>query len=101
MTETELKSILERVGYKPGATVAYDPYYQPSHEFFHCVASITALDATDRISPIVVRQSFSVPRRAKEGDVVRYVFNAFAALENHECRELFGYRGVRIYDPHL
>jgi hypothetical protein len=36
-----------------------------------------------------------------DSEIVRNIFGAFMAYEEHECREAFQFRGVRIFGPHI
>lgn len=38
---------------------------------------------------------------ATRSDIVRNVFAAFRAYEEHECREFFRFRGEQVFGPHM
>jgi hypothetical protein len=42
-----------------------------------------------------------LPTTSTRSDVVRNVFAAFKAYEEHECREFFRYRGEQVFGPHM
>lgn len=36
-----------------------------------------------------------------EGELVQTAFAAALQAEEHECRELFSYQGIRVFNPHI
>lgn len=42
-----------------------------------------------------------VSEHMAKSEFVALVFGTFLALEEHECREMFKYRGRRIFGPHI
>lgn len=35
------------------------------------------------------------------GEIVRKIFQALLAYEEHECREFFRYKGAQVFGPHI
>jgi hypothetical protein len=40
-------------------------------------------------------------KTASRSDIIRCVFGAFAAYEEHEVREFFRYNGQQVFGPHM
>lgn len=42
----------------------------------------------------------TLPTDATDSDIVRHIFRAFLAYEEHEARESFRYAGAQVFSPH-
>jgi len=81
--------------------VVYRCSYRPGWQM-KCVdlpGGLIALRVKDPDSPVWGRE-WVVMGHHDESDVVRTLFQAVGAVEEHERRELFHFDGVKVWDPH-
>lgn len=88
--------VVERVAYRHGwlfSVVGFGGYVE-------IAASLMTVDA-DRGEPgFQLGHRVAIDPTASEERVVAAVFAMIAEIEDHERREFFRYRGVKLYDPH-
>lgn len=104
MTEEEVRSIVERITYKPGWTLNVGR----DGERLYVQASVSeesdlTLDPTRRTTnrtPWKSGKRYLSPFMCRQ-EIVGTVLGLIQDAELHELREWFRYRGAAIYNPHL
>lgn len=110
MTPKEFVAVANEVKYRPGWRIDAVLFQQ----FTHGYAAYGAVDMTmvakvhdlydGEGRPIDVLMRRVVPREYVERmdltSVLDYLRQWFMEMEDHESREHFTYRGVRVFDPH-
>jgi hypothetical protein len=99
-TPESLRKVLEKLEYKPGFRfVAYGDTAQN----LHVQVQYKAPDNNKPNSPAdwrVGARKWPIPASYNEGQIYQTLLVALNAIEEHEIRETFLYKGQRIFNPH-
>lgn len=94
MKRAELERLVRQIRYKPGWRFGVD-------DSGDIVVSARVRDSYSRTRRGVTVYSYTVVQSdMSERDVLQGIIDAVEALEFHETREWFRYRGTRPFNPH-
>ena len=99
MNSIAVRQILECVQYKKGWTLHWCS--RPSGVDLWW--SFGAPDYTRRGQPVVAWSGrvWFIEDPVSEDNLIKTALAAALQCEEHECRESFTYKGVRLFDPHI
>lgn len=98
MNSVAIQEVLDAVRYKQGWYLHYCSHPSEVELWW----SFTAPDYTDTAAPVKLwhGRSWFISDPVTEDSLVKTALAAALQTEEHECREAFTYRGVRLFDPH-
>ncbi len=97
MTFDDMRGVLDHVRYKRGWSLLVRS--ETNNIYLQWVFDGPCAD-TGEIKPQHCRK-WRLSVYMTEGELVQTAFAAALAAEEHECREFFGYKGVRVFGPHI
>jgi hypothetical protein len=117
VTFEDAKEVIKNIFYKEGWHFQLRQEMRPVREcscyrlFAHCECpspkevwllrlSCPVVDALDGKNRLAYGRWWEMPYLTKS-DVARTAFIACLVMEEHECRELFAYKGKAIFGPHV
>lgn len=98
MNSVAIHEVLERVRYKRGWTLQWcsRPLGVDLWWSFRAPDYVTGASEASWLSRV-----WFVENPVTEDTLVKTALAAALQAEEHECREAFTYKGVRLFDPHL
>lgn len=100
LTPKDFHAILGNIKYKPG----YDLILAPDKIFgdrYYLQVEASRPDTFTGEIGLGHGGKYYLSPHMTEGELVRKAFTAFAAYEEHECREAFQYQNRRVFGPHI
>lgn len=97
VTAAWVESILDHVTYKVDWSLRVG--IDDTRVFLQVLLRVFDHDVDDMVTHS--GRKWLISPHMTRSEVIQTAFKAFLTAEEHECRELFRYRGVRIFGPHI
>lgn len=99
MNLVDICLVLGRITYKPGYEIYLGRHPEEGRLYLQVSAEVHDSELGKRT--VHRGRKWDISEHMTDSEIVQTALKAFLTFEEHEARESFSYRGVKIFGPHL